>query len=404
MPVCYPARPEFPAVAELLPQAAWPDPLRMFDNSPVHTPEQWYDQRRPELKALFQHYMYGYFAPAPARIDVQVLFEDQHWLNNTATLKEVAVRYHHQAPVLHLLVGTPHQSCPAPVFTGPNFGGNHTEVDHPQVAISSVWMPDWVEGVVNNRATAAGRGKRKKFDFTQALARGYAVATFYHGDIDPDKPDFTDGVHPHYSAGRPRTPQSWGTIAAWAWGLSRAVDYLVTDPAIDPRRIASLGHSRNGKTALLAAAFDERIALAIPHQAGMGGSAPSRGTTGESVKQINTMFPHWFCDEYKLFNDRLEFLPFDQHCLAALCAPRPVLFSNAADDQWANPAGQFAVLKAATPVYQLLGVDGLEAAVMPGPDQETLLTDRLGYFYRPGGHDMLAADWKAFLDFADHWL
>jgi hypothetical protein len=180
------------------------------------------------------------------------------------------------------------------------------------------------------------------------------------------------------------------------------VDYLVTDPDVDPKRIAVVGHSRNGKTALLAAAFDERIALAIPHQAGCGGTAPSRGTIGESVKQINDRFPHWFNAEFKKFNDQPDKLPFDQHCLVALMAPRPVLLSNAQEDQWANPAGQFEVLLAAEPVYRLLKAGGLDAKQMPPLGK--LVDSKLGYFIRPGKHSMTREDWLVFLDFADRHL
>ena len=193
-------------------------------------------------------------------------------------------------------------------------------------------------------------------------------------------------------------PTNRGTLAAWAWGFHRCVDYLVADPDIDARRIAAVGHSRNGKTALLAAAFDERIAIAFPHQAGCGGSAPSRGKTGESVKPSTSQFPHWFNAEFKQFNDAPERLPFDQNCLAALCAPRPVLFSAAQEDQWANPAGQFEALQAAEDVYQLLGVPGLGVAQMPPLRQ--LVGHRLGYYIREGKHSMTADDWRVFMDFA----
>jgi cephalosporin-C deacetylase-like acetyl esterase len=188
---------------------------------------------------------------------------------------------------------------------------------------------------------------------------------------------------------------------AWSWGVSRVVDYLVTDKDIDARHIAAVGHSRLGKTVLLAAAFDERIALAIPHQAGCGGTAPSRQNDpkAESVKRINTSFPHWFCDNFKKFNDDPSKLPFDQNCLAALVAPRPLLFSNAVEDQWANPSGQFAVLKAAEPAYKLLGAGGLEAKTMPEPGR--LIDSTLGYYIRPGQHSMTKDDWKVFLDFAE---
>jgi cephalosporin-C deacetylase-like acetyl esterase len=180
------------------------------------------------------------------------------------------------------------------------------------------------------------------------------------------------------------------------------VDYLERERRVDRKRIAAVGHSRNGKTALLAAALDERIALAIPHQAGCGGTAPNRGKIGESVKRINDAFPHWFNAEFKKFNEEPERTPFDQHCLVALCAPRPVLFSNALEDQWANPNGQFEVLKAADPVYRFLKAGGLEATEMPALGH--LIESRLGYYIRPGKHSMTAGDWEVFLKFADAQL
>src|SRR5262249_45939319 len=203
-----------------------------------------------------------------------------------------------------------------------------------------------------------------------------------------------------------------GTIALWAWGIHRAVDYLTSLKEIDPKRICCTGHSRNGKTALLAAAFDERIALAIPHQAGCGGTAPSRdwikdwvnkhGDRVETVARINTSFPHWFNAEFKKFNDCPEKLPIDQNCLAALVAPRPLLFTNAAEDVWANPTGQFANLKSADAVYRLLGAGGLASKEMP---REGELSDgTLGYYVRAGTHSMTRADWKVFLDYADKHL
>ncbi|MEK7413417.1 MAG: acetylxylan esterase [Planctomycetota bacterium] len=395
---------DIPAFTELTPQPGFPDPLRRNDGSAVTTPLQW-RQRRTELLELFQHFMYGYLPSVPPAVTVETLFSDASWRNGLGTLREVAIRFHAQAPPLHLLVATPNlRAGPVPLLVGPNFGGNHTEVDDPRVAIPTSWMPEHIAGVVGNQATEAGRGKRCKFDFDQALRRGYGIATFYHGDIDPDRPDFTDGIHPFVQP-EPRGEHAMGTIAAWAWGVMRAVDHLVADPTVDPRRIGVVGHSRNGKVALLAAAVDERIALACVHQAGMGGSAPSRGVIGESIKAINERFPHWFCDMFKRFNEQPELLPFDQHALVGLCAPRPVLFSNAVEDGWANPAGQLAVLREASPVYRLLGVPVCPVDVMPLANTETVLADtKLGFFYRPGKHDMLPSDWKAFLDFSDRWL
>jgi hypothetical protein len=237
------------------------------------------------------------------------------------------------------------------------------------------------------------------------VERGYALASFYSGDIDPDTKEFTDGIEPAFwksKTGEPG-PDDMATISAWAWGYHRVVDFLIAERAktIDKSRIAAVGHSRNGKTTLLAAAMDERIAVAIPHQAGCGGTGPSRtsDTRAESVKRINAAFPHWFCSEFKKFGDDPSLLPFDQNGLVALCAPRAVLFTNAEEDLWANPDGQFDVLKAASPVYEFLGAPGLSAKTRPEPNQ--LVKSRLGYFIRPGKHSMIREDWKVFLDFAD---
>src|SRR5205807_1091545 len=249
---------------------------------------------------------------------------------------------------------------PAPVFVGITFCGNHAIVKDPGIRLPTVWMYNG-PGVKNSRATDAGRGKQiDVWALEQSIDRGYAVATFYNGDIDPDQSEVRGGIQPYLrKKSQEPGPHDWGTIALWAWGIQRAVDYLVTSKELDKTRIAVVGHSRLGKTALLAAALDERIALAVPLQAGCGGTAPSRGKVGESVKQINDRFPHWFDGAFKEFNTQPDRLPFDQHCLVALVAPRPVLFANAVEDAWANPEGQFEVLKAADPVYRFQGVEGL---------------------------------------------
>src|SRR5262249_53476271 len=285
-----------------------------------------------------------------------------------------------------------------------NFTGNHTLLDDPKIRIPTVWMYPRYKGVRGNRATEEGRGAHvDTWALEQSIDRGYAVATFYNGDVDPDRPDKREGIQPHLrKEGHAPGPHDWGTIAGWAWGIHRAVDYLVTDKDIDPKRIAVVGHSRLGKTALLAAAFDDRIALSIPLQAGCGGPSPSRGKVGESGTPINTRFPHWLNGTFKEFNDKPEKLPFDQHCLVALVTPRPVLFANAVEDTWANPDGQFEVLKAADPVYRFLGAGGLDAKTRP--EIGKLVDSTLGYFIRLGKHSMTREDWKVFLDFADKHL
>jgi hypothetical protein len=399
------ARADFPEPAKLPSRPEMPDPLVLFNGERVTTREQWVNQRRPELKALFQYYMYGTML-APMKVEAHVEREDRQAFGGKAILKEITLAFGPtDTPRIHLLLVVPNgRKEPAPVFIGINFCGNHAVVKDPAVRLPTVWMYDNREGVKNHRATDAGRGTQVDvWALEQSVDRGYAVATFYSGDVDPDRPDMREGVQPHLRRpGQQPGPHDWGTIAAWAWGIQRAVDYLVSDKDVDPHRIAVVGHSRLGKTALVAGAFDERIALVIPHQAGCGGTSPSRGKVGESVKQINERFPHWFNGTFKEFNDHPDRLPFDQNGLVALVAPRPVLLTNAVEDQWANPAGQFEVLRAADPAYRFLGAGGLDAKEMPEPGK--LIDSTLGYYIRPGKHSMTTDDWKVFLAYADKHL
>jgi len=397
-----PLRP-LPPVAELPSSAEPPDVLTCLDGTRVTSRRQWETKRAPELKRLFRHYMYG-FAPGPQPVKAKVVRGDDNYFGGKATLKEVTLRFGPEGtPPINLLLVTPNAKKPAPVFVGLNFNGNHTVLNDSEVALPTAWMREGKQGVADNKATDAGRGTDVVvWNIEYVIDRGYGVATFYNGDVDPDRPDPADGIQPHFAkAGLTRadSQHEWGTLAAWAYGIQRVVDYLHQDKAVDTRRIACVGHSRNGKTALLAAAYDDRIDLVIPSQAGCGGTAPSRTKVGETVKQINNGFPHWFNGEFKLFNEQVDRLPFDQHCLIALCAPRPVLLPNAVEDQWANPAGQFEMLRLADPVYRLYGTDGCAAEKMPPTGQ--LVDSTLGYWIRDGKHSMTKADWEVFLEFAD---
>jgi hypothetical protein len=300
-----------------------------------------------------------------------------------------------------LMLVIPKQQTRAACFLAMNFCGNEALSKDSRIPLPQTWLGNNCGGA-DNRATEACRGRQAAdWPLEEIVKRGYALASFYSGDIDSDRGDASTGLYAWLAGDdiAKNQPASRGTLAAWAWGFERCVDYLVTDPAIDSHRIAAVGHSRNGKTALLAAAYDSRIAMAFPHQAGCGGTAPSRGKVGESVKAINDHFPHWFNAEFKKFNETPERLPFDQNCLVALCAPRPVLFSAAQEDQWSNPTGQFEVLKAASPVYEFLGVEGLKAKEMP--PQRQLVSSKLGYYIREGKHSMTADDWNVFMNFAD---
>ncbi len=408
----------FPKPVDLAAQAGLPDPLVMLDGRRVANGEMWFTERRPELIRLFQHYMYGQLPPKPAEATGKVERTDASAFGGKATLSEVTIRFGPpRVPPIHLMLVVPNQSTsPAPVILGMNYFGNHTLVHDKGVRLPDNWMPERGVGVVHNRSTEASRGSWAEiWRIEEIIDRGYAVATFYNGDIDPDTPD-RRGIQEYFPASDPA--DACGTIGAWAWGLQRAVDYLVTAPGIDPKRIVVTGHSRLGKAALVAAAFDERIAIAIPHQAGCGGSAPSRAYIAvgkpfntldtartkppESVADINDKFPHWFNARFKEFNHQPERLPFDQNCLVALCAPRPVLFTNGRADTWINPAGQFEVLRAAAPVYRLLDAGDFAAGELPRDGE--LIDGTLGYYLRPGAHSLLREDWKVFLDFADKRL
>lgn len=399
---------DFPPPDKLPPHPGLPDPTVMLDGTRVTTKAAWEAKRRPELKELFQHYMYGRYPAKPEKVTAKVLFEDAKALGGKGTLKEVEITFGPtNRPKLYLLVAVPNGKAPAACFVGPNFGGNHLITDDTRVHIPAVWVPDRYPGVVKNKATETGRGKQPDtWPLAQVIGRGYAVATFYCGDIQPDRPNVDEGLRKVLPKpkGEERGDET-ATIMGWAWGVHRAVDYLVTDKSIDAKRIAVVGHSRLGKTALLAGAFDDRIAVVVPHQAGCGGTGPSRHADpkAETVKRITTSFPHWFCGNFKRFNDDPSKLPFDQNCLVAICAPRPVLFTNAAEDLWANPSGQFEVLKAANPAYRLYGVDGLTADRVPAPGDPPITT-RLGYWMRPGKHSMTPADWAVWTDYAEKWL
>jgi hypothetical protein len=411
---------EFPSPAKLPSHPALPDPLVMFDGTRVASADTWREKRRPELKALFEQYIYGRYpqgsdSKPEAVVQAKVLFEDPQAFGGAGTLKEVELTIGPpEWPKIYLLIATPNDQTPAACFVGMNFGGNHLLVDDDRVHVPESWMPDRYTGVVDNRATDASRGvEAYTWPLAEIVARGYAVATFHCGDVQPDRPYVREGMRATLAevggdndASAEADEAETATIMWWAWGIHRAIDYLVTDKAIDPQRIAVVGHSRLGKTALLAGAFDERIALTVANQAGCGGSGPSRhdDSRAETVKIITDKFPHWFAANFTKFGDDPSRLPVDQNCLVALCAPRPVLFTAAADDLWANPSGQFEVLQAASPVYELLGVEGLKADTMPAADAPLLGDGRLGYWFRAGEHSMTPADWKVYMDFADQQL
>jgi hypothetical protein len=393
----------FPSFDDLPEQPALPDPFTLMDGTAVTSPADWNEKRRPELKALFEHYVYGVAPPAPG-ILVSETAPDTAILGGQGLLRQVTLRFSNlpgdNAPRIHLALFLPASTQgKVPVFLALNKCGNYEVLADPAIRYdAATWCHD-------NCPKTEAEGRGAKADFwcvPYLLSRGYAFATFHESDIDPDKHDFNDGIHAAYGpSGDPA--HRWGTIAAWSWGLRRCIDYLVTDPAIDAERICVTGHSRRGKTALLTAALDERVALVVPHQSGTGGMALSRNNDQETTERINRVFPHWFCDAFTWFDNHESRLPVDQHLLVALVAPRPLLDTAGLQDTWANYESALKNLRAADVVYKFLGARGIVGeGVVTGP--AALDPARIGnlmQFRLDTKHDLNQDYWKGILDFAD---
>ena len=394
-----------------VPQYTLPDPLRFTNGNIVASSEAWHHKRRPEILQLFESLVYGKTPSAPITVTFQLKSKNPNAFQGKATRKEIAIQVSSQQRVLQmdLLIYLPNdRPGPYRTFLGLNFGGNHSVTTEKDISISNRWMRNKEEhGYIDHRATEHSRGiYSSRWPVESIIRRNFAVATIYYGDIDPDYHDgFQDGVHPlFYEPGQSKPdPDQWGSIGAWAWGLSRAMDYFQIDTDIDSDKVIVLGHSRLGKTALWAAAQDTRFAIAISNNSGCGGAALSRRRFGETVQRINRSFPHWFNTNFKQFNDREDALPIDQHMLIALLAPRPVLVSSAEEDRWADPRGELLSLQEADGVYRLLGTDGTGTTTTRS-SRDRPYYSTLSYHIRPGKHDVTLQDWDAFMNFSEHHL
>jgi hypothetical protein len=391
-----------------VPRYTLPDPLALEGGEAVRNGEGW-RHRRTEILELFRTHVYGHGPGAPDSLRSEMLSSESAALGGLAIREQVRLWFgRHGAPRVDVLIYRPVATAgPVPAFLGLNFFGNHSIHADPGIVLSDQWMPDDPEhGISEHRANERSRGTAaSRWPVETIVERGSALVAAYCGDLDPDYNDgFQNGVHPlFYRVGQSRPDSDqWGGIGAWAWGLSRILDFLESYSSIDDRRVAVVGHSRLGKTALWAAAQDQRFALAISNNSGCGGAALSRRRFGETVEAITALFPHWFARNFERYANREDTLPVDQHMLLALVAPRPLYVASAALDLWADPRGEFLAAKAAEPVYRLLGAGGLDADRMPEIDRP--MGSVLAYHVRTRGHDLSHWDWLRYLAFADRHL
>jgi hypothetical protein len=367
---------------EGVPAYALPDALLTTGGQRVETKEQWQQTRRPETLDLFAKHVYGRTIK-PLKVSFEVLSTDEKALDGAATRQRVKITaadeqgksYSFEAALL-----TPNKAKgPVPAFV-----------------------------LINNRGVDAAdpnlEAKSEFWPVDEIIGRGYATAVFRTNDVDPDKKEEAaraDGVRGVWPAGGGTVGEdAWATIGAWAWGASRVLDFLETQPKIDAKRVAVIGHSRGGKTALWAGAQDERFALTISNNSGCGGAALSRRQFGETVAIINRAFPHWFNENFKKYDGHEADLPVDQHQLISLIAPRAVYVASADVDLWADPRGEYLALAHASPVYALFGLEGVKLDGMP-PLDSPVAVGRMGYHVRTGGHGLTLYDWQTYLNFAD---
>lgn len=356
---------------EKVPEFNLPDPLVMLNGEKVNDVNTWKGKRRLEILELFEKHVYGRTVIGrPHGMTSKVASEDRSGLNGRAIIKNVSIYFTAKTdgPRMNVNITLPVDAAkrPAPVFLIPG------------------WGPD-----------------------PQALIRrGYGLVTFNPWQIEPDtrQGSYEKSIRKVFSDPDQTRPErdEWGAIGAWAWGMSRAMDYIVTDADIDANKVCVFGFSRYGKTAMWAGAQDPRFAIVFSGQSGCGGQVLVRRGFGETVKSMNGYAPHWFCGNFKSYNYRVNDLPVDWHMLIALIAPRPVYIAVAEEDYWGDPRGSFLAAKDAEPVYKLFGKRGLEVNEMP--PVEMPVGDFIGFHSRKGGHSITDYDWQQFLSFADRHL
>jgi hypothetical protein len=369
--------PEFNYYEEKVPAYTLPDVLANSSGQKITTSKEWTKVRRQEVLELFGENVFGRVPTTPFTKTFKVVNEDRNAMGGSATLKQVDITIQSEGKslVIHLILFIPNNALkPVPAFLLINLGSRTID---PTRKEKNEWWPA-----------------------EEIVARGYAAAAFSNSDVDPDNfDDFKNGIHGLLDRGV-RPPDAWGTISAWAWGASRCMDYLETDKDINKKKVAVVGHSRGGKTALWAGAQDLRFSIVISNESGCGGAALARRRYGETVARINTAFPHWFCSNYKKYSDNENAMPVDMHMLLALIAPRALYVDCADEDLWGDPKGSYLSLYNALPVFQLLKASSGIPVTMP-PFNKQVISGKVAFHIRDGAHNLLLKDWNWFMDFAD---
>jgi hypothetical protein len=381
-----------------VPPYTLPDPLVASDGGPVRDAQTWRTRRRPEIVGLYETQIYGRVPANVPKVAWEVVQSDPAARGGLAVSKRVVGRMGEapEGPRINLTMYTPARAAgPVPLILLVNFGGGAGARGAAQPAAGA--------GAVPGRG-APGAGE--PLVASDILARGWGYATVGYQDIQPDRANSWNqgviGLTLQPGQVQPG-PDEWGTISAWAWGISRIVDYLETDPSVNAKQIALHGHSRLGKTVLWAAARDERIAAVFSSCAGEMGSALSRRDWGETVDDMAQNFGWQFAGNFQKWTGRWNDMPVDAHMLIALSAPRPVFITAGTTDQWADPVGEFLATVAAGPVYRLLGRKDLGVSALPPLDVPVTDGD-LGWHYHTGGHTATPADWAAFLQFLSKYF
>lgn len=376
-----------------------PDPLVCADGSRVTNAETWLHKRRPEILELYRENIFGRSPEAGTNITFNVWESSTNALDGKAARKQVEINFSGTAdgPLAHLLLYTPAGKTNCPTFLCLSFSGNYTVIDDPAVAIFPEW--NWKTRQFGMPQNPVRGSAARNWKIRETIARGYGVAIICYSEIEPDLPNgagFKYGVHKNFP--KPRTNE-WGAIGAWAWGASRALDYLATDKDVDARRVILFGFSRLGKAALWAGAQDQRFAAVIANCSGEMGAALSRRDYGETVDDVCKRFPYWMAGNFLQFSNHWNALPVDSHFLISLIAPRPLFLNTGSEDKWGDPNGEFLAARAATPAYELFGKTGITETNFPPLDQP--VKHGLWFNCHVGKHDVLPADWDKFLDFAD---